>query len=138
MAAIAVAPFVLKDVDLVIDVDNYEAHVSQVLFQPASQTVTWKGLTPTAVFSDQTAASWTCQLSFAQDWATADSLSNYLLENAGEKVTAVFKPKKGTGLPAFTADVILAAPPIGGNVDQVATGTVTLGVDGAPTKSTPV
>jgi hypothetical protein len=136
MAAIAVSPFVLKDVDLVIETDNYEAHVSQVLFQPSSQTVTWKGLTPAATFSDQTAATWTVQLTFAQDWATADSLSNYLLENAGEKVTAVFKPKKGTAAPTFTADVILAAPPIGGTVDQVATGQVTLGVDGAPVKST--
>lgn len=137
MPVIAVTPFVLKNVSMKIGSDNYEAHVSQVEFVPATSEVTWKGLTPTSVFSDTTAPTWTCVLSFAQDWATANSLSSYLLANAGNTVSAVFGPKGATtGATIFTASIILAPPNIGGTVDAVAVGQVTCGVVGAPVKST--
>lgn len=134
MAEIAVQPLVGKDYDLLIDVDNYEAHVSSVQFVPTAQTVTWQGASPSASFSDTTTATWVCQLEYAQDWTTADSLSEYLFEHEGETVTMVFKPKKGTtvGLPIFTADVFVTPGAIGGPVNQVHTASVTLGVDGKP------
>lgn len=137
MSQIAVAPFVLKDVTLTIDVDSYEKHVSSVQFVPNVSTVTWQGLAPGSSFTDTTAPTWTCVISYAQDWETADSLSRYLMDNAGQTKTAVFSPKgTGTGLPSFTADVIIAPGPIGGDVNTVQTGSVTLGVDGEPTPST--
>lgn len=133
MPVIGVSPFVLKNVTLTIDVDNYEAHVSQVEFVPSVSQVTWKGLTPSAVFTDSGSPTWVCTLAYAQDWETADSLSQYLMDHANEKVTAVFEPVAGGT--AFTADVIIAPGNIGGTVDGVAVGTVTLGVDGAPTRA---
>jgi hypothetical protein len=132
MPVIAVSPFVLKDVTLKIDSDNYEAHVSQVEFVPTTNIVTWKGLTPSSVFSDSGAPTWVCTLAYAQDWETVDSLSQYLMDHAGERVEAVFEPVAGgTG---FNATVIIAPGNIGGTVDGVAVGTVSLGVVGVPTR----
>lgn len=130
MADITVAPFMLKDVDLKIGSDNYEAHVSQVEFVPSSSTVTWKGLTPTSVHSYGTTATWTCNLTFAQDWTTANSLSRYLHTNEGTEISVEFAPV--TGGAKFTATLIVTPGSIGGQVDGVATATVTLGVKGKP------
>jgi len=136
MPVIGISPFVLKDASLKIDADNYESNVSQVEFVPSVSQVTWKGLTPTAVFTDSGAPTWVCTLSYAQDWENPDSLSHYLLEHAGEKVQAVFGPQGATtGDTVFTADVIIAPGNIGGTVDGVAVGTVSLGVDGRPEPS---
>ena len=132
MTAIAVQPIVLKDVDLKIEADNYEAHVSAVTINPTTATVRWKGLTPAATFSDSTAPEWTANIEYAQDWVTDNSLSFYLFEHQGETVTAVFMPKKGSGLPKWTLDLVIAPGPIGGTVDQYMTGSVALGVSGQP------
>jgi len=137
MTVITVAPFVMKDCQLLIASDDYAHHVSQVEFQAATSQVVWKGLSPDAVFTDSASPSWTFVLSYAQDWTTPDSLSEYLMDHAGEKVTAVFGPVGATtGDTLFTADIILQPGPIGGTVDAVAVGSVTLGVDGRPERST--
>lgn len=137
MPAISAAPFVLKDAVLNVDADSYEAHVSSVQFAPTSSTVTWQGITPAASFSDSTSPTWTCTLAYAQDWTTADALSQYLMDNAGQTKTIVFQPLGATsGDPTFTAEVIIAAGPIGGPVNTVQVGTVTLGCKGAPVKGT--
>jgi len=136
MATIAVAPFVLKDVLLVIGTDNYETNVAEVVFMPTSSQVAWQGLTPASTFVDQTIPTWTCKLTYAQDWVTTNSLAQYLLTNAGVTKTVVFKPQGATtGKPIITATVIIAPGPIGGAVNTVQTGTVTLGVVGTPVKT---
>lgn len=132
MSVIDVKPIVLKDVALKVDADNYEAHVSSVTLTPTVQTKTWKGMTPTATFSDSTAPTWVAALEYAQDWETPDSLARYLFEHQGETVSTLFQPKKGTGLPAFTVDLVITPGPIGGTVDDFATGSVNLGVSGQP------
>lgn len=139
MATIASSPFVLKDAVLTIDTDDYEAHVSSVAITPTMSTVTWQGITPAATFSDTTAPTWACALTYAQDWTTPTSLSQYLMDNAGQQKTLVFKPVGATsGDPIFTVDVMIAPGPIGGAVNTVQVGTVTLGCVGEPVKSTVV
>ena len=137
MTIIAALPFVLKDVDLKIGADNYEAHVSGVTFTPSTSTVTWQGLTPTAAFSDATTPTWVCTLDYAQDWETPNSLAQYLLANAGTPKVVVFKPNKavGAGHPIFTATLNIVAGPIGGAVNVVQTASVSCGVVGAPVKT---
>lgn len=135
MPQIAVAPFVLKDAVMSIGTDSYEKHLSSVQFLPDMQVVTWQGITPAAAFSDATSPVWSCVLGFAQDWETTNSLSQYLLTNAGQQKSAVFQPKGAVvGSPKFTATIIIAPGPIGGDVNTVQVGTVTLGVVGAPVK----
>lgn len=134
MANIAVQPIILTDVTLTVGTDNYEASVSQVQFDPTSNVVRWKGMTPSSNFAFPTTPEWTCTLAYAQDWATTNSLSAYLLANAGKAITVKFKPKKpasGTA-PTVTATLLIAPGTIGGQIDQVATASVTLGVSGQP------
>lgn len=138
MAAIAVAPFLLKDCKLTLGTaagaaDNYEGHVSSVEFVPSASSVNWKGLTPASVFTFQSTATWVANLAYAQDWATTNSLSAFLLAHEGEQMVAVFTPI--TGGAKFTATVNITPGSIGGAVDAVAVSTVTLGVIGKPVKS---
>lgn len=132
MAIIAVQPFVLKDMTLVIDADNYEAHVSQVEFTPSASTQTWQGGTPTASFTDTATATWTCVIAYAQDWSDEDSLSYKLHADEGDSWAVTFKPRVGSGQPSVTATLVVTPGAIGGTVGGWATATVTLGVSGKP------
>ena len=137
MAKLAVSPLVLKDVLLTIGTgapDDFARHVSSVVLEPSTSSVTWHGLSPDASFSDQTAPVWTCKLSFAQDWTSANSLSKYLLANSGKTMPAVFKPNaSATTQVTVSCSLILTPGAIGGEVNKVMEATVTLGVSGVPT-----
>lgn len=136
MVAIAVAPFVLKDALFQVGTDNYESSVSSVKFTPQLSPVTWQGLTPASAFSDAANPVWTCTISYAQDWKTANSLAQYLLTNAGQQKVVVFKPQGATtGTPIFTATMIMVPGEIGGDVNTVQVSSVTMGVVGAPVKT---
>lgn len=132
MAQINVQPLYLKDVTLTIGTDGYEKHVSAVTLTPSVSTATFKGLDTEAVFTQASTASWTCELSYVQDWNTADSLSEYLFNNAGSEVTMTFAPESAGG-GSFSADVIIVPGAVGGTVDAYATSTVSLPVQGQPT-----
>lgn len=136
MATIAASPFVLRDVDLKIGADNYEAHVSTVRFDPSFSQITWQSLTPTGGFAAQSSTTWTLTITGAQDWETVNSLSEYLRANDGQSKVVVFAPRKGTGNKNYTATVTIAPPAIGGDVNTVPTFTVTMGVSGTPTPGT--
>jgi len=123
---IPVSPFVLKDVDLVIEADNFAAHCSEVSWRPTASAQTWKGLTPSSVFSDVSTATWAATVTFAQDYDDPASLSSYLLDNEGAKVPATFVPRSGSGK-GFAAELTLTPGQIGGAVDAFGTATVTLG-----------
>lgn len=130
MASIAVDPILLTNVLLTLGTDSYEKHVSAVEFVPTSNLVTWKGLAPSSKFTFPTDATWQCNITFAQDWETTDSLALYLLEHAGEEIAATFEPVNGGA--GFTATLIIVPGSIGGPVDSVAVSTVSLGVSGTP------
>jgi len=135
MAQIAAAPLVLKDARFIVAADSYESSVSGVTFTPSSSTVSWKGLTPTALFTGITTATWTCEISYVQDWATSNSLSQYLMNNEGKEIMVTFIPQTAlTGtVPTFKARVLVSPGTVGGSVDSVAVASVTLGVLGRPT-----
>jgi hypothetical protein len=130
MATIAVAPITLTNALLTLGLDGYQKHVSAVELVPTATSTTWKGLEPTAVFTNTGRATWVCNLAFAQDWETPDSLSQYLLEHEGEIVAAVFEPEAGGA--GFTANLVITPGSIGGAVDTTAVATVSLGVQGRP------
>jgi len=134
MAVIAVTPIVLTDVTLKIAASNYEAHVSSVELTPSPSTTTWKGLTPASVFTFAGASTWVAALTFAQDWATTNSLSAYLFDNEGQSVVMDFYPKSGGQ--GFRATVSIVSGSIGGAVDSVAVATVSLPVSGKPARIT--
>lgn len=119
-------PFIMGNASLTIDGETYQDQVSAVVFTPTASIVTWKGLTPDAVFTFPTTATWTLDLTYAQDFTTDDTLAMFLLEHEGETIeNVVFAPV--TGGRTFTADITIAPGSIGGAVDTVAEGTVSLG-----------
>ncbi|MGO2658426.1 MAG: hypothetical protein ACTH9T_04835 [Mycetocola reblochoni] len=131
MSLINVKPRVFKNYLLRLGLDaQYQKAVSSVTLTPSASTVTFKGAHPEAMFSDVTAATWTCELAFAQDWETEDSLSLFLLNHEGEHIPAEFQPEAGG--PAFDAVLIVTPGAIGGAIDAYGTATVTLGVVGRP------
>lgn len=125
MAQIAVTPILLTNVLLKLgSTDTYEKHVSAVEFAPTSSSVVWKGLGGNSV-TKASLASWVCNLSFAQDWATDDSLSRFLFEHEGEDIAAVFELENGEE--GFTATLSITPGSIGGAVDTIAVSSVSLG-----------
>ncbi len=137
MAQIAVAPIVLKDARLIVGTDNYEKHVSVVRLVPntTQPKQTWQGFTPTTVFTDTgtPVTDWTLELEYAQDWETANSLSTYLLTNAGTSKTVKIQPQSGVGKKTFTVTVTIVPGPVGGPVGEFAAASVSMPVTGQPT-----
>lgn len=123
-------PLFMKDALLSIAATDYAAQVSSVAFTPSSSVATWKGLKPDSGHTAGGNATWTCDITLAQDYDDALSFANYLFENEGETVTITFEPKAGGA--TVTADVIISAGAIGGAVDAFAEATVSLGVNGKP------
>lgn len=130
MAVITPVPLFIKDCLVQIGTDSYEKAVSAVSFVPSSTVQTFEGLSPDATYTDVSPATWTCQLTYVQDWDTAGSLANYLHEHEGETVTMTFEPI--TDGATVTADIVIAAGQIGGQKGGATTATVTLGVSGKP------
>src|SRR5690554_3217122 len=131
MAVIPLVPLLLKDCIVDIAGSDYGEAVSSVAFEPSVTAVTFKGLKPNAVFTDTSSPQWTCNITFAQDWDSATSLSRYLFDHVGETVEMAFHPRTGSG-PSFTASIVVTPGSIGGAVEAHATSTVALGVSGAP------
>lgn len=133
MPDIEIAPIIMTDSTLTLGLNGYQGHVSKCQFTPSGGSiVVWKGLKPTSKFSMGTQPTWTLDLDYAQDWETASALSQYLLEHKGETVHAVLEPVAGGA--GYEAMVIITPGPIGGTVDTIPTGSVSLGVTGDPTK----
>lgn len=136
MAQIAVAPRVFKNYTLKIGAGagapSYEKHVSEVTLIPSSSVVTWKGAHPDAQHSEGTTATWVCQLAYAQDWNTPESLSIYLMNNEGTSVEAEFGPTGEANGPKFKVTLLVSPGSIGGAIDAVGVATVSLGVSGRP------
>lgn len=120
-------PFLMGDSKLTLGTDDgFEAHVSSAMFTPANNApVSWKGLTPTSRFSKTPRADWTLDLGYAQDWDEAQALARFLYDHEGEDITATLEPINGG--PGATATVSITPGAIGGEVDTVAVGTVSLG-----------
>jgi hypothetical protein len=130
MPQIAVAPIVIKDAIVTIGADDYEKHVSSATFQPSvtQPRVQWQGMSPTASLNDvgTPVVEWVLVLEYAQDWETLNSLSNYLLTNAGTSKVVKVQPQRGVGKKTFTATVTIVPGPVGGKVNEVPVGSVSM------------
>lgn len=130
---VPVEPFILKDSIFSVAADDFAAACSAITITPTAQTVTFVGLKPGAVFTDMSAAVWALALTYAQDHANADSLSNYLFDHEGETKEVTFKPQSGIG-PSYTVNLVITPGAIGGTGGAVAASTVNLGVKGKPVR----
>ena len=131
MAVVAAAPFVLKNVTCGIGTDSYEAALRTVRFDPTTNVIKWRGLTPTSRFRFASDPEWTATVTFAQDFASASSLSKRLHSAVpGESVVMTFDPIAGGA--TITATILLVPGTIGGDIDTVPESSVTFEVVGAP------
>lgn len=125
-----VTPLYLNNVLFESATEGYEKAISSVAFTPSSGVVTFQGGIPSATFTYPKPTSWTCDLEYAQDWDTADSLSNFLHAHEGETLAVTFYPINGGA--SITATIVIAPGAIGGNIGAVGTAKVSLGVSGKP------
>lgn len=132
MTAVVPTPLSMKDCLFQLEVagDSYEKAITGVRFTPSASPITLTAVSPGAVYTDMPSASWTCVVSFVQDWSAADSLCRYLFDHEGDTVAATFEPIAGGA--TITADLVITPGSIGGDVAAYATDTVTLGVIGKP------
>lgn len=127
-------PTTIKLVSMVIGPTagtNYEfaAALDSVQFVPSSSIETWTGIGGVTL-TDVSPETWVCNIGYVQDFATATSLTNYLLANKGVTVDAVFKPV-AAGAKTITAKVTLTPGALGGPAG-IAKATVSLAVVGTP------
>lgn len=133
----AFKPRQLKDISVIFDKANngpeFRKAVQSFVFQPQQSVSTTTGGTPDAVYTDLSAPTWQLSVKFLQDAETTGSMTDYLLANAGAIKHVDFVPYGGTG---WGADIVLPAPPIGGDMNAWLADTVTCGVRGKPTRTT--
>ena len=112
---------------------DFAAEISGARLVPTSSSASWKGLKPGSVFTKAGLATWVLTVNCGQDHELATSLSTYLYEHEGEEVPFVLEPVDGgTG---FNGLCIVQAGEIGGDVDTFGTATVTMPVQGKPTRT---
>lgn len=134
----ALKPRQLKDISVIFDKTangpEFRKAVQSFQFQPQGQSVsTVTGGTPDATWTDIGPVSWALAVKFIQDAETVASMTDYLITNAGTVKRVDFVPYGGTG---WTAQVVLPAPPIGGDMNAWLSDTITCAVRGVPTRTT--
>jgi hypothetical protein len=134
MAEIAVNPIVMKNAVVQFGTDDFAAAVASAAFTPNNGgAVTFRGLKRSSSFSFPGARTWTFDMEYAQDHAVATALAGYLYANRDDVVSVTFIVDDDDATPTeWTADVYIAPGAIGGAVDTVPTGTVSLPVKGEP------
>ena len=120
----AFQPLILGASTLTLDAGAYEGQISSAVFTPSASPTAWTAIN-SDTYSHTPPATWTLDITLAQDWNSADSLSRYLHENEGSVVPAIFAPIDGG--PEVTANVSVTPGAIGGDTTAVAESTVSLG-----------
>ncbi len=131
MTAIAPVIYDMGNASLKIGANTYELSVSSAKLTPSVNIIKFKGISPLGIYRQAGTPEWTLELQYAQDFATATSLSNYLLTNAGQTVVADLYPVVGG--PGYRCSVVVVPGELGGQVGNAQTATVTLEVVGQPT-----
>lgn len=115
--------------------NNYEATVSTVSIVPTTPTTSWTSVNGTVITVAGT-PTWVINLTFLQDFKTANSLSQYLLTNAGQTQPIAVAPAAGTGNTLYTISAVLVPSQIGGDTNALLSASVTLQCIGQPVAST--
>lgn len=115
---------------ITIGTDGYKAAIESAVLTPTTPIERFRDIGGGSQMVAGT-PEWELTISLAQDLKTTNSLSQYLITNAGTKKTIVFTPQ-ATGK-TFTLTALIVAAPVGGAGGSIAKASVTLGVDGQPT-----
>lgn len=131
----AFEPLYMKDVDLILgdeaDGANYKCQLRSVTLTPDTNVERIKTLCPEGQYSNVDDPEWNLDLGYLMGTdEDMGSLSDYLLENQGDKVPFWFAPIAGG--PGYTGETTLVPGPIGGEQGSFSEQSVSLPVDGQP------
>jgi len=121
MPNIAPALINMNRATLKIGTDNYEKSVSTARGVPTSPIGKFKGIGGNTS-KVAGVADWLLNLTYAQDWKTENSLSQYALANHGLTKVVELVPETGGG--TFTVTVLVVAGDFGGDADTTTTASV--------------
>lgn len=134
----AFTPIYMKDVNLILgDVatgTDYKIELRSVTLTPDSNVTRIKTLDPAGQFSNVDAAEWSLDLGYLggsyDDADARQSLQDYLLAQAGNKIPFAFAPRSGG--PGYQGTVTSVPGPIGGDQGSFSEQSVSLPIDGQP------
>jgi hypothetical protein len=129
MPTIANAAYFVRTSKLEIVADDYTSAVSSVTLTPTVPNSEFKDIGG-GVQSFVGSPTWQLDLTYAQDWATANSLSLKLMTDIG--LTKVIKLTPVAGGKNVTVSAVIQPGAIGGTADGVATASVSLKITGQP------
>ena len=112
----------------------YECEVRSVLFTPDASTERVKTLCPSGSYANVSAAEWSVEIGYlVGETDSGTTLSEWLFDHQGEKAIVYFRPVSG-GDTGMSAIVTVVAGPYGGEEGGFSEQSVTLPVDGQPSK----
>jgi hypothetical protein len=138
MTVIDARPFIMRNSIISFATDDFAKAVSTATITPSNGITAWPALKTGAVYTFPQATTWTLELTYAQDWSAETSLSRYLFDHKGQTVDFVLNADDTTGMTpgvgstTWTGTAAIAPGAVGGDVDSVATATVSLGILGEP------
>lgn len=133
------APILMKNVDLILGDEatgpNFKCQLKSVELSPKYDVQKTSTLCPDGRYSDVAPPEWELQLGYLYgddngQGTVVEILADYLLENAGDKVPFVFRPRSGGR--GYRGEVTLLSGGIGGNQNSWMDGKVNLPVSGQP------
>jgi hypothetical protein len=123
-----------KDVTFTIDGVPVHATVGRAEFVPDQPNLDYR--TIAGKRSGVAETSWTLEVEGLQDWFQAQNLAQFLSDHSGEDATVALTWTGSNGeTTGRTATVVCKDPGWGGTADELATFSVSLPVNGAPTRS---
>lgn len=135
MSAYASA-FVLKDSLFTLGGTSFANALMSATLKPDQPVQTQRTLVPDGLVVDVDSVSWTFSIKALQSHEDDEAdLAAYLNANAGEIVTAVYAPQKGTGKMKHTFQVMCVSVDIGGDQGSWAQFETELPVQGGVTPS---
>jgi len=115
---------------LTVEADDYTAAVTSCALVPTAPTASVQDIGG-GVTQFTGANVWQAQIGYNQDWKTASSLSQKLIEWHGQTKTFTYTPDAGGQVATFTA--LVMAGQFGGGAATLHSATVNLPINGKPT-----
>lgn len=131
----AFVPLYMRDVDFILGDastdQNFKCQLRSVTLTPDTNIERIKTLCPTGQFANVDDPEWNLETGYLMGTDTdAASFADFLLENAGEKMSFWFAPVAGG--PGYTGTVTIVPGPIGGEQGSFSEQSVSLPLDGQP------
>lgn len=129
-------PLYMKNVDLILGDEasgpNFKCQLKSVQLTPDTNITKAKTLCPTGQYAEVEDPEWELELGYLYGTIEgSESLADFLLNNAGQKVNFLFRPISGEA--GYKGRVTLVPGGIGGEQGNFSEQSVKLPLDGQPT-----